>query len=419
MNRGIIQRVKGTRDFYPEDFRKQEWLISQMKKVLYSYGYEEYTAPILESMELFAAKSSVEIVEKQSYVLRDRSDEQLVLRPEMTPSLARMVAAKQYELPSVLRWFSVPECWRYEAPQKGRLRNFVQLNVDLLGSESVLADKEIIDIAIRILESLGIDLKTITVRISDRVLMGEIFSSLNIEQEKQKYVFSVLDKKDKITEEVFVSLLKELCLTDDTIATLKGILSNPEQVLETYESANSLKDLLQTFKEEKCRVVFDPTIARGFSYYTGTVFEIFQTGTAFKRAIFGGGRYSNLLEDVGGKPMSGIGFGVSDVVLEAVLKEEGREITSKRKLLTMVIPFSEAEEAVARQIEKTLRIKGVSVVSSLPPYIMKKQLKLASDFGVTQVILILPDELKRGMVVIKNMESGEQQIIKIDSIDQL
>ncbi len=418
MIRNIIQRVKGTRDFYPEDFRKQEWLIGQMKQVLYRYGYEEYTAPILEPMELFAAKSSVEIVEKQSYVLRDRSDEQLVLRPEMTPSLARMVAEKQYELPSILRWFSVPECWRYEAPQKGRLRNFVQLNVDLLGSESVLADKEIIDIAIRILESLGIDLKTITVRISDRAVMEEVFSSLNIKKEKQKDVFSILDKKDKIAEEVFASLLKELNLTDGTITALKGILSNSEQVLEAYESASSLKDLLQSFKEEKCRVVFDPTIARGFSYYTGTVFEIFQTGTSFKRAIFGGGRYSNLLEDVGGKPMSGVGFGVSDVVLEAILKEEGREITSKKKPLTIVIPFSEAEEVVTKQIEKTLRIKGVAVISSLPPYVMKKQLKLASDVGVTQVILVLPDELKQGMVVLKNMETGEQQAIEIDSIGQ-
>lgn len=414
MSKQIIQRIKGTRDFYPEDMKKRAWLLAKIEQVMKSFGYEEYTTPILESMDLYAAKSSEEIVERQSYVIEDRSGEKLVLRPEMTPSLARLVATKQAELPDILRWFSVPDCWRYEAPQKGRLRNFLQLNVDLLGSDSVEADTEVISIAIRILETLGVDLQKITVQLSDRALMRAIYLSLGIREETHSALFGLLDRKKKITPEEFTTALENLGITGTTLQRFTETFEKPEQLLTMDARGERLQKVIERLKAFSCTIVFDPTIARGFEYYTGVVFEVVETAGTFKRSIFGGGRYDNLLEVMGGKPMTGIGFGVSDIVLETVLEEQGKAVTPKPEKKVMVFPFSEAERDAAEKIVSSLREQSeISVLMALPPYALKKQLKLASDLGVTTMILLFPDELAKGVCIKRDMSTGEQKEIEI------
>lgn len=416
----MIQKIKGTRDFYPEDMKKRQWLLETTRQTLETFGYDEYMSPILESMDLYSAKSSPEIIERQSYTLTDRSDKTLVLRPEMTPSLARMVATKQNELPKIIRWYSFPDCWRYEAPQKGRLRNFIQINVDLLGSDTAEADTEVIEIATEILRSLGIELKNITIKINDRKIVTNIFDSLGIPKEIQMNIISILDEKDKLEMIEFQNKLKECGLTKETIQELDETFANPQKILSENTEATRLKGIMNTLKSLNfpCTFVFEPTLARGFSYYTGIVFEIVESSGTFKRAIFGGGRYDNLLESVGGKPMSGIGFGVSDVVLETVLKEQNKEMPYTEKNSCIVIPFSENETQFIPNIQKQLRGNTIRTLCALPPYEIKKQLKLASDLKINYAILVMPEEIKNNMLVVKNMKNGEQKIIKIKNILQ-
>ena len=207
MKNTLIPALRGTRDFYPEDMRKRRSLLNSLRKTIELYGYDEYDAPLLESLDLYAAKSSPEIIERQSYVFEDRGGDRIVVRPEMTPSIARMIAAKQRELPSVLRWYSFPECWRYERPQKGRLRNFLQANVDLIGSDSIEADVEVIDLALSMVRDLGVDMSKIEVRINDRRLLEGWLADAGVTRKNQANVLSLLDEKDKLEPNVYPTRL--------------------------------------------------------------------------------------------------------------------------------------------------------------------------------------------------------------------
>ncbi|NBS71388.1 histidine--tRNA ligase, partial [bacterium] len=300
-----IQPLRGTRNLYPKDMRERQVLTDACRSVLQSAGYEEYEAPILESMALYEAKSSAEIVERQSYVFTDRGGEKIVVRPELTPSFARMVANKQGELPSLIRWFSFPECWRYERPQKGRTRNFLQINVDFLGSDTVEADVEVIDIALSMMKKIGLDMKNIRMLINDRASFDALCEQLSVEAGKRGKFLTLLDERDKLQPEEFITRLQEINpnLREDDLVALDNMRASP-RLLSVIAAAESLG---------WTQLVYDPKLMRGFSYYTGIVFEVVETSGTFNRAVFGGGRYDNLLEDVGGRPMSGIGFAVSDV----------------------------------------------------------------------------------------------------------
>lgn len=400
-----IQPLRGTRNLYPNDMRERNALTSSCRAVLESAGYEEYEAPILEPMALYEAKSSAEIVERQSYVFTDRGGEKIVVRPELTPSFARMVANKQGELPPLIRWFSFPECWRYERPQKGRTRNFVQINVDFLGSNTVEADVEIIDVALSMMKKIGFDMEKIQMRMNDRTSFDVTCERLSIAGNEKGRMLTLLDERDKLTSEEFVARLLEISpnLRQEDLAILDD--TQPTQrLLDVIGGAEKLG-----WKQ----LVYDPKLMRGFSYYTGIVFEVVETSGSFNRAVFGGGRYDNLLEAVGGKPMSGIGFAVSDVALFAALEAQQKAITLNTTEKTFVLPFSANEASLAMAIAQRLRTEGRIAILAMPPYSMKKQLTMANRLNATEVIMITPEEAASNLVIVKDMASGEQRTADI------
>lgn len=400
-----IQPLRGTQSLYPEDMRKRNAFANASRVILERAGYEEYEAPILESFALYEAKSSAEIVERQSYVFTDRGGEKIVVRPELTPSLARMVANKQGELPPLMRWFSFADCWRYERPQKGRSRNFMQLNIDFLGSDSVEADVEAIDLALSIVQTNGMDMSKIEMRVNDRASFDVICLQLNIADEKRGKFLTLLDERGKLSQEEFLTQLQEI---NDTIS---------EEDLECVEQMKPSDRLLAIMDAVSAlgwtQLVYDASLIRGFSYYTGMVFEVFTVSSDYRRAMFGGGRYDNLLQAVGGKPMSAVGFAVSDVSFFAAMEAQGRSIVENTNEKTLIIPFSQNEIQIAGQIARKLRAQGRIVIAAVPPYELKKQLALANRIGANSVIIIAPEELAKGMMIEKNMTTGEQNNIAI------
>lgn len=417
MKNKLIQPLKGTRDFYPEDMKKRRSLLDNLRKTIELYGYEEYDAPLLESFDLYAAKSSPEIIERQSYVFEDRGGDRIVVRPEMTPSIARMIAAKQRELPSILRWYSFPECWRYERPQKGRLRNFLQVNVDLIGSDSVEADVEAIDLALSMIRGLGVDMSKIEVRINDRRLLEGWLIDAGVNDEKKTDVLSLLDEKDKLEPEIFRARFIELCGPEAADMLIQKLGLTPE-ALRTEEKALRLcetQERLVSLGWEN-NVKIDATVIRGFTYYTGVVFEVYETSGQFRRAIFGGGRYDQLVEAVGGSPVSGVGFAVSDVSLQELLATQNKEIIGTKNNAVMLIPFSDEQSPEQVKLSNLLRTDGIATMISFPPYGFSPQLKLAQRKGVRIAVLLAPEELKVGQVLVRDLQTGTQKSVSISAL---
>ena len=417
MKNNLISPLKGTRDFYPEDMKKRRSLLDNLRKTIELYGYEEYDAPLLESFDLYAAKSSPEIIERQSYVFEDRGGDRIVVRPEMTPSIARMIAAKQRELPSILRWYSFPECWRYERPQKGRLRNFLQVNVDLIGSDSMEADVEAIDLALSMIRSLGIDMSKIEVRINDRRLLEGWLTDAGVSLDKKANVLSLLDEKDKLEPEVFRARLIELCDSEAADRLIQNLGLTPE-ALRIEEKALRLcetqKQLVNLGWGNNVKI--DATVIRGFTYYTGVVFEVYETSGQFRRAIFGGGRYDQLVEAVGGSPVSGVGFAVSDVSLQELLVTQNKEIIGTKNNAVMLIPFSDEQSSEQVKLSNLLRTDGIATMISFPPYGFSPQLKLAQRKGVRIAVLLAPEELKAGQVLVRDLQTGTQKSVSINAL---
>lgn len=388
--------------------RERNALTDACRSVLERAGYEEYEAPMLEPMALYEAKSSAEIIERQSYVFTDRGGEKIVVRPELTPSFARMVANKQGELPPLIRWFSFADCWRYERPQKGRTRNFLQINVDFLGSDTIEADVEAIDLALSMLQEIGMDISKASMRVNDRKLFDVTCEKLAIVGEEKGRFLTLLDERDKLTQEEFLLKLQAinpaLGLVDLTII---DNVQPSERLLSVIASAQKLG---------WTQLVYDPNLMRGFSYYTGIVFEVVETSGSFSRAVFGGGRYDNLLEAVGGKSVSGIGFAVSDVALFAALEAQGKTVAVEQTPKTLIIPFSANETSIATDIARRLRARGKTAILAVPPYELKKQLTMANRLGASEVVIVAPEEMKTGNVIMKNMVTGEQRVVPISDI---
>ncbi|MFA5946030.1 MAG: histidine--tRNA ligase [Patescibacteria group bacterium] len=402
-----IQSLRGTRSLYPKDMRKRNAFVDACRRVLERAGYEEYEAPILEPLSLYEAKSSAEIIERQSYVFTDRGGEKIVVRPELTPSLARMIANKQGELPPLIRWYSFADCWRYERPQKGRSRNFFQLNVDFLGSDSIESDVEAIDLALSVLEATGLDMLKIQLRINDRASFNQVCDRLNIQEAERGRFLTLLDERDKLASEEFTNQIRVINsqITPEDLKIVEDI----------KPSARLLSIMEEVEKLGWTQLVYDPQLMRGFAYYTGMVFEVFETSGEYRRALFGGGRYDNLLQAVGGKPMSAVGFGVSDVSLFAALETQGRAIPNVAQDKTLIIPFSKNEFDTATSVAKKLRSKDQVVVMPVPPYELKKQLSMANRIEANTVIIIAPEELKQGKMIEKDMLTGQQKLVEIPS----
>lgn len=415
-----IQNLPGTMDFYPKDMRILNYIFSTWKRAAERYGYEEVDAPMLEPAELWKAKSGGELPE-QMYNFKDKGDREVAIRPEFTPSLARMVAQKQKELAKPIRWYTIARCWRYERPQSGRMREFFQLNIDCLGMDSMKADAEIIALTVDVLKQLELTPKDAYVRISNRKLLDELLKEIGVSLEKTS---DAIDKKDKMPEEEFEELLKEIGLKSEQVFGLKDILSISsikefeKQKLneEAKKALGELKALFDYLKEygaeEYCEI--DMSIIRGLDYYTTTVFEVFDRSRKF-RAIAGGGRYDDLVSAFGGERCPGVGLGMGNVVLTKFLEEKRKLPDLKKKIDYYVAPVSEEMDKQAVNIAQKLRGK-CNVEVELTNRSLKKQMDYANNLGAEKVVIVGEKDLKEDKVTVKNMSTGKEEKVNLSSL---
>jgi histidyl-tRNA synthetase len=420
---------KGTRDFYPEDMDFRNWMFSVMKQVVVSYGYREYDAPVLESFDLYKAKTGEEIVQKQLYDFVDKGERHVAIRPEMTPSLARMVAAKTRELAKPIRWFSIPNLWRYETPGHGRLREHWQLNVDIFGVNTYLAEVEIIDLACNILYAYNAPKDSFTVKISHRQLLNDFFqNTLKLDINQSQPLAKLLDKKNKITKADFESGVREILpdsekqipllyqYLDSTLETLSAIEGiSPTRISEIQSLFSALGKLAL-----KDQIEFDPSIIRGFDYYTGYIFEIFDTDPNNRRSLYGGGRYDNLIGLFSNDELSGIGFGLGDVTLENFLRTH-KLVPNFSRANTVYIPLLDQKYFTeVMQLAKLLRQNGLSVEVSLDGNIkLGKQFAAAEKKGSRYLLILGEDEISQNIINLKDLQTGNQTSISKDSICSL
>ena len=402
-----IQAVKGTREFYPEQMALRNFINDKVRAASAAFGYQEWDAPFIEPIDLYAAKSGEELVKKQSFTFTDRGGDFVTLRPELTPSLARMIAAKQGELTFPVRWWSFGPFWRYEQPQKGRSREFFQWNIDLLGADSPEADAELIAIGATFLRSVGLTPQRATIFVNDRRLINSQIDALGIPSEKRVDVLNLIDRRSKMEVTKWDEYALELGLTQSQLDGLKSTLSNFD-LWKTSPELTRLFAALDALGVSEF-IKFDPNITRGLLYYTGTVFEAFDTTGSLKRAIFGGGRYDNLLADVGGQPLPAVGFAMGDVVIGIILQEAGlvpEFVPSPAPVL--VTMFDENLKLQSLSLAAELRRAELNVLVYPEPAKLPKQFKYADKMKVKVAVTIGPDEAAQGRVAVKNLAMGEQ-----------
>ena len=409
---------KGVRDFYPEDWAQMQAIFETIRKTLKLYGYEEYNASPLEPAELYEGKTSEEIVNEQTFTFTDRGDRRVTLRPEMTPTLARMVAAKRRELVFPLRWFSIPNLFRYERPQRGRLREHYQLNVDLLGIPDAKADGEVITMAFTVLEALGASAGDFTIRINSRVLLNNATQALSYTEDEAKRYLALLDRKSKMTAEQFEE--GRALFRRNGVDALELIESGADD--NVRESKHRLESLIEAFAQRgMSNVVFDPSIVRGFDYYTGIVFEIFDTNPENSRALFGGGRYDNLVSLFGGEKIPAVGFGMGDVTLLDFLTTHGLAPKAE-SAPTLFLGTPQGDDiALAHEFAETLRQEGnISVLVNVTDKTLGDQIREAVRRGIPYFIAYGKQEYDSGMVLLKSLgDSTERRCAAAEVLDLL
>jgi len=404
----VIQSVKGTRDFYPEQMAIRIWLYNTMRGVAESFGYQEYEAPILESLDLYAAKSGEELVKEQSYVFTDRGGSEITLRPELTPSLARMIAQKQNELNFPVRWWSFGPFWRYERPQKGRTREFFQWNVDMLGVSSPEADAENAAVLATLFQRVGLSPQQVMIKVNNRRLIDDRFDAYDIPKDKRPAVSSWIDRREKMTPEAWMAYGKEIGLSPEQITNLKEMLADKDLWKQSAELTRFFAVIDALGLSEY--VIFDASIMRGLLYYTGTVFEAWEVGGDIKRSILGGGRYDNLTQDVGGDPIPGVGFAMGDVVITLILEKYGLlpKDLNINPAPVFVTVFDEGRLLESFKLASELRRAGLNVVCYPEAVKLQKQFKYADRIGAKVTLVLGPDEVEKGQVAVKNLLNGEQ-----------
>ena len=421
------QPYKGTRDFYPEDMKLRNWFFGKIREALLLASFDEYNAPMLESLELYIAKSGEEIAKEQTYNFTDRGGRMLAIRPEMTPSVARMVAAKMGELNYPLKWFSIPNMYRYERPQRGRLREFWQLNVDIFGCDTYEADLDVIESAILVLRSFGADETMFKVHINNRRFFNDVIAAIaSTDLDGAKKVSKIVDKKNKIPREAYEKEMGELGLNKEQIEKIDALytMDVKEATALCPDSVgacelNSLFEMLdKTGLLKYC--IFDFGIIRGLDYYTGTVFEVFDEAPENNRAMFGGGRYDNLvgLFAKNGK-VSGVGYGMGDVTLENFLVTHNLVpdlYTNEVKVLVTRFDDVPYEEYIA--LTTDLRTLGVKASVYLGTKKFGKQIDYAVKDKYSHVIIMGGSELAGGKVKIKNLLSREEAEIDRKSLGE-
>jgi histidyl-tRNA synthetase len=408
--KATIQAIKGTRDYYPEEMAVRNWLYQTARRVSEEFGYQEYEAPFLESIELYAAKSGEELVKEQSFVFPDRGGDLITLRPELTPSLARMIAQRQKQLLFPVRWWSWGPFWRYERPQKGRTREFFQWNIDLLGVDSPEADAEMVAIAASFLRAAGLSPQQVTILVNNRQLMDGEIRRLNIPAELRTEIFRLIDRRDKMSPSAWQAYAEEVGLNEEQFEGLKAVLANEDLWKKSEEMQRFFKAVSALGVGDYVR--YAPQIIRGLEYYTDTVFECWDADGEF-RAILGGGRYDNLVGDVGGDPLPGVGFAMGDLVISLVLQKFNRLPgglgASPAEVLVTV--FDEKSMVDALQLAAELRQAGLKTAIYPEPAKLGKQFKYADRMGMRAAAVLGPDELVKGQVAIKDLKDGSQQVV--------
>ena len=413
-----LQPVKGTRDFFPEEMRLRNWLFEIWRRTSVQAGFEEYDTCVLEHEDLYIRKAGDEI-SKQLFSFEDKSGRRLSLRPEMTPSLARLILQHNKSLSFPIKWFSMPQCFRYERMTKGRRREHFQWNADIIGQPHILAEAEILMLLISACESMGLTKKEFKVFINDRRILNAILTQINVPEDLHSTVMVILDKRDKISSEAFVAMLEDTGMSAKQVGQLNEYLSNTdlkdlEENLSDTTGVEQLHSLMDMMDTAGCSgyLKFDISIVRGLSYYTGAVFEV-NSPEKKHRAICGGGRYDSLLSAFGGETVPAVGFGFGDVVVLDVLKELGRFPELPRKLDYTIIPFASEQVGIALKIAAELRMRGSVVDCNFSMKKMKKTMRQANESGAAKAILLFPEELAEDKVVIRDMILHEQKPVKI------
>jgi histidyl-tRNA synthetase len=422
-----IQTPKGTRDFYPADMRVQNHVFDAWRRACHAFGYEEYDGPTFEHLELYVGKSGPEIVE-QLYHFKDKGDRDLALRPELTPTLARMVNQKGPSLRKPVKWFSIPRLYRYERAQRGRLREFFQLNMDIVGCDTVAAEADLIAAVVEMLRGFGLGSGDFAVRISSRALLSEFLDRLGIAPGRKAGVYAALDKRAKIGEEEFRRLLSEQGADGvaaelerffqcRSLADLSGVFPQPsEGEQKALDDLHGLFALLAGLGLGDF-ITVDTSVVRGLAYYTGIVFEVFDKGLNL-RALAGGGRYDSLMASLGGDPVSAVGFGMGDVVLADLLKEKGLLPHGRPGVDYYLVDV--AAGALPRvellALAQRLRVRGRSVSYALKGGRFKKQLEEANEQGAKSVLFFGSDRTEAGRYETKDLASGEQKVLQEEDL---
>lgn len=401
---------KGVRDFYPEDMRIQNHIFGVWRKTLQSFGYEEYNASILEPTELYEAKSGEELINEQTYSFIDRGERNVTLRPEMTPTVARMVAARKRELAYPLRLFSIPNLFRYERPQKGRLREHYQLNADLFGDTGKSGDIEVVQIASALMKNFGIKESDFEIRISSRRLINAVMTEwYELGESESKRLQKLIDKKAKMSEEDFTKQAREIAGEAFEFFSFSKTSESYEEAMSLLPIKEAKEELDQIVTDLAARgitnIVFDAELIRGFDYYTGTIFEVFDKHPENNRSLFGGGRYDDLLSLFGSEKVPTIGFGMGDVTILEALKAYDLIPESVKRSTTDVAVLCLDESAIeyGEKVADELRAQGKNVAINTSMKKIGDQIKYAEKTGIREVVVIGEDEVKSETYIIKTL----------------
>jgi len=422
---------KGVRDFYPDDMSVQNAIFNIWKNTVKKYGYVEYGASVLEPSELYKAKTGDEIVNEQTYTFIDRGEREVTLRPEMTPTLARMISARRRDIVFPARWFSIPNLFRYEQPQRGRVREHWQLNVDIFGVDSSVAEVEIINIAYDITRAYGLKDSDFEIRINNRKIVNYILKDIfALDDDTAHHVAKLIDKKAKLDAELFkISLIDILrpkignvgefekkfdlfvtMLNSKNFAEFSNCL--PQDKLE-HEGLSEIKNIIKDLESLGItNVRFDQTLMRGFDYYTGTVFEIFDLSPENRRSVFGGGRYDELTTLFGGDRISAVGFGAGDLIARNLMETYGNLPKSESPADIAIVVMGEQHYPYSFDLAQKLRAKNFRVEIDLSGKRVGDQISNADKKGIPKVIVVGENEVRTGELKIKNLASGEEHSVK-------
>jgi histidyl-tRNA synthetase len=422
-------------DYYPSKLREINWIIDTIREVAELYSYEEFESPKLEPIEIFAAKSSDELVNEQSFIVEKKQGEKLILIPELTPSLARMITAKRQELKKPIRWFSVPTCYRYERPQKGRRREFKQINMDILGEDSLYADLEIFNVIVDIFSEFGATSKQFQIYFNNRRFIDAVCELiLQVPKEKIPLVYKILDKADKMEDSEYEKFILDRFQDEIIIQgifklkearSLEDLLNRFEDISKEFYDSKGYKELTSFIQllddaniSEFC--TFSPGVVRGLDYYTGIVYEVFDTGKENIRSIFGGGRYDDLLSLFSDEKITGTGFGMGVLMFSLFLKTYNlipEEIREKDYTDTIYLTsISQDVSSYALELAQMIRAEDFPCIVDYRFSSLKNQLSKANELGVLIVLIIGAKEMEQNEVTIKNMRSEKQETIKVSSL---